>query len=216
MAALALRAGADWADEARFVVAEAARHGHGDAVRLLAGLAHRRPAREPGPYEDAEYFEEVRTGLGVPEHVLHPDTGPSSAGQDGGGWGGERGRRPGGPPTVREEPPAGQPRLFLVPAPQVPSYGPDPQGTGVPAADARRPHLTALPTEGPRLALPDLRPDAAVAAVRHSAIPAGGVSVRYGPVLVGMHGDPRGQLADPPGPTTAGLLHVADGRQVIE
>ncbi|WP_327389099.1 IclR family transcriptional regulator domain-containing protein [Streptomyces sp. NBC_01207] len=142
MAALALRAGADWTDEARFLVAEAARHGHGDAARLLAALARRLPDVEPGQPEDQEYFEEVRAGLGVPEHLLHPATGGSPTGAVGGE----------------------QPQLHLVPAPQVPEYGPAPRPS---TAGGRRPHLAALPPAqgGLRLALPDLRPDATTAAV---------------------------------------------------
>ncbi|MEU6896230.1 IclR family transcriptional regulator C-terminal domain-containing protein [Streptomyces sp. NPDC046557] len=140
MAALTLQAGADWIDEARFLVAEAARHGHGDAARLLAGLAHRRPEEEPGEAEDQEYFDEVRAGLGVPEHLLHPDT-DDPAESAGGGE---------------------QPRLYLVPAPQVPEYGPAPH-TSTPWG--RRPHLAALPEGGLRLPLPELRPDATAAAV---------------------------------------------------
>ncbi|MFJ5552506.1 IclR family transcriptional regulator C-terminal domain-containing protein [Streptomyces sp. NPDC093225] len=151
MTAVTLRAGADWVDEARFLVAEAARHGHGDAARLLAGLAHRRPATEPGEPEDGQFFDEVREGLGVAEHLLHPDTGdtPQSATQLVGAVGAEGGE---------------QPRLYLVRAPQVPEYGPTPDEPAGPAGGAR--HLAALP-EGGRLVLPmpDLRPDATAAAV---------------------------------------------------
>ncbi|MFG2977767.1 IclR family transcriptional regulator C-terminal domain-containing protein [Streptomyces sp. NPDC048331] len=144
MAALTLRAGADWTDEARFLVAEAARHGHGDAARLLAALARRLPDEEPGQPEDEEYFDEVREGLGVPEHLLHPETD--------------------GPPTTAGTVSGEQPQLHLVPAPQVPEYGPAPQPA---TAGGRRPHLAALPPAegGLRLALPDLRPDATAAAV---------------------------------------------------
>lgn len=144
MAALTLQAGADWIDEARFLVAEAARHGHGDAARLLAGLAHRRPEKEPGEPEDQQFFDEVREGLGVAEHLLYPGADDPAEGAGGGE----------------------QPRLYLVPAPQVPEYGPAPEPYSDPADGPRRSHLAALPEGGGlRLPLPDLQPDATAAAV---------------------------------------------------
>ncbi|MEV7617533.1 IclR family transcriptional regulator C-terminal domain-containing protein [Streptomyces sp. NPDC089799] len=159
MAALTLRAGADWADEARFLLAEATRHGHGDAAQLLAGLARRRPPLEADTLEDPEYFEEIREGLGVPAHILHPDTTSSPARQDTDGDTGKRVQAlPGRPPAVREEPGGGQPRLFLVPAPQVPQYGPPPHDPNMPVADTKRPQLAALSKDGLQLPIPELQP----------------------------------------------------------
>ncbi|MEU9088204.1 IclR family transcriptional regulator C-terminal domain-containing protein [Streptomyces sp. NPDC048357] len=164
MAVAMLRAGEDWADEALFLVAEAARHGHGDAGRLLAGLAHRRPAREAPECEDTEYFEEVREGLGVAEHVLHPvpaeplyDTGrtrtTAQAAEPGAGW--DQGVAQAG----------AQPRLFLVPAPHVPTdYGHAQPPDAGSRLEGERPHLAALPATDPQPPIPDLRPDVATPA----------------------------------------------------
>ncbi|MFF4583774.1 IclR family transcriptional regulator C-terminal domain-containing protein [Streptomyces sp. NPDC001373] len=175
MAAATLRAGADWADEARFLVAETARHGHGDAARLLAGMAHRRHVPETDRCEDTEFFEEVRRGLGVPEHVLHPDADASPTRQDRQGTGGPAaGRGPLRPVAVRGEPGDDQPRLFLVQAPQVPQYSPA-DNVPSPVEEAQRKHLAALPEDVLRLPLPDLQPDvaAAVRLLRHAAEPDG-------------------------------------------
>ncbi|MDT9687195.1 IclR family transcriptional regulator C-terminal domain-containing protein [Streptomyces sp. P9(2023)] len=136
LAVVALRAGGQWADDASYLVAEAARHGHGDAGRLLSALGNRRPADGTATprCEDPEFFEEVRTRLGVPEHLLDARTEPQAT------------------PEVPEEPTVDrgggeldeQPQLFLVRAPQVPSeyrHAPE-DGAG---AASSRPRLTALP-----------------------------------------------------------------------
>ncbi|MFF9016741.1 IclR family transcriptional regulator C-terminal domain-containing protein [Streptomyces sp. NPDC014870] len=145
LAVVALRAGGPWTDDAGYLVAEAARHGHGDAARLLAALGNRRAA--PGAAtpldEDTEFFEEVRAGLGVPAHMLsarlhpEPDAPPAETA------GGEA---------------AGQPQLFLVPAPQVPSAYRHPPVDAV-GEESGRPRLTALAggqESGPALVLPEL------------------------------------------------------------
>ncbi|MEU6949856.1 hypothetical protein ABZ957_32185 [Streptomyces sp. NPDC046316] len=84
LAVVALRAGGEWADDAGYLVAEAARHGHGDATRLLGALGHRRPG--PGTAtavpEDPRYYEEVRTRLRVPEEMLRADPGTPRPGGD--------------------------------------------------------------------------------------------------------------------------------------
>ncbi|MEU9705766.1 IclR family transcriptional regulator C-terminal domain-containing protein [Streptomyces sp. NPDC047981] len=145
LAVVALRAGGPWTDDAGYLVAEAARHGHGDAARLLAALGNRRAA--PGTAtpldEDAEFFEEVRTGLGVPQHLLSARLHPE----------------PETPPAETADGEAtGQPQLFLVPAPQVPSAYRHPPADAV-GEDSGRPRLTALAGGqecGPALGLPEL------------------------------------------------------------
>lgn len=139
LAVVALRAGGQWADDASYLVAEAARHGHGDAARLLSALGNRRPA--PGTAtplcEDTEFFEELRTRLGVPEHEPRRtvEAGSEAEPERGSGRGSEA------------------PQLVLVRAPQVPSEYRHAPG------DSRRPRLTALPggqESGLLLALPEL------------------------------------------------------------
>ncbi|MGW8725203.1 IclR family transcriptional regulator domain-containing protein [Streptomyces sp. NPDC055808] len=75
LALVALRAGDDWEKEALFLIAEAARHGHGDARRLLAATGHRRPAGgEPvAAPEDPSFFDEARERLGIPHDALLPE-----------------------------------------------------------------------------------------------------------------------------------------------
>ncbi|MDH6565001.1 hypothetical protein M2160_000022 [Streptomyces sp. SAI-117] len=66
LAVVALRSGKEWTDDAWFFVAEAARHGHGDAQRLLTASAGRRPLPGGAPLvEDISFFEEVCHLLGV-------------------------------------------------------------------------------------------------------------------------------------------------------
>ncbi|PKV90174.1 sel1 repeat family protein [Streptomyces sp. TLI_146] len=75
LAVLAMRSDWDRREDVRFFVAEAARHGHGDARRLLAATAHRRPfPDEPiAEVQDDLFFDEVREGLGVREEMLTPE-----------------------------------------------------------------------------------------------------------------------------------------------
>ncbi|MCG8970227.1 hypothetical protein [Streptomyces sp. CL12-4] len=66
LALVALRSSEDWKDNAWFLIAEAARHGHGDAQRLLAASADRpTPTASAFLVEDTSFFEEVRLLLGV-------------------------------------------------------------------------------------------------------------------------------------------------------
>lgn len=69
MAALASRAAGSRHEDVRFLVAEAARHGHGDARRLLSAAAHpvSTAADDMAAREDPEFFDEVRAALkGLP------------------------------------------------------------------------------------------------------------------------------------------------------
>ncbi|BDM74809.1 hypothetical protein HEK616_82960 (plasmid) [Streptomyces nigrescens] len=107
MAALAARAGSEEArEDVRYLVAEAARHGHGDAHILLEAttsaqtLAHLTPA----DIEDPQFIDEVRESLGLP--LLPQEAG---AGAD-------------EPPTrdgSQGTPASGTDRLVLVPAPRL-------------------------------------------------------------------------------------------------
>lgn len=139
LALVVLRTGTGRLDDAWFLVEEAARHGHGDAERLLAASAGRLPSSgSPPQTEDHSFFEEVRRLLGIPLPLLQPDLHPVPA---------DAGRQPG---TAQEEVcerkeeeeqpgPAG---LVLVPAPVLPTrYGPAPRPR---APGVERPLLTAL------------------------------------------------------------------------
>ncbi|WP_189807075.1 hypothetical protein [Streptomyces tanashiensis] len=65
---LAARANGHRGENVRFLVAEAARHGHGDARRILAAAAHpRRAARsELSAMEDSWFAGEIQEALGFP------------------------------------------------------------------------------------------------------------------------------------------------------
>lgn len=152
LALVVLRTGTGRLDDAWFLVEEAARHGHGDAERLLAASAGRLPSSgSPPRTEDHSFFEEVRRLLGIPLPLLQPDLHPVPA---------DAGRQPG---TAQEEVcereeeeeqpgPAG---LVLVPAPVLPTrYGPAPRPR---APGVERPLLTAL-AGGLTLPVPNLSP----------------------------------------------------------
>lgn len=159
LAALAGRTDGVRREDVRFLVAEAARHGHCDARRLLAATAHRRPSPlEPAPpVEDPQFFEEVRGHLGVRAELLlpHPTQAPAAAD---------------GPVTA---PKAGAPHLVLVPPPAIPA--PDRSADDSPAEPAsrpRRPYLRSLDgTAGGALVqpLPDPGPHIAAAAAAAAA-----------------------------------------------
>ncbi|MFE5495299.1 IclR family transcriptional regulator C-terminal domain-containing protein [Streptomyces virginiae] len=146
MAALTARAGGA-VDDVRFLVAEAARHGHGDAERLLAGTVGRRISG-PLTMQDPEFFDEVRIGMGKPLvlHTGHGDENP-------GGTGGSPSRADG-------------PRLVLLPQTRVEQPGPRPvpgRPAGlrpVPASGAARTAAAQAPIAQPGPAEPS-RPDAA-------------------------------------------------------
>ncbi|MFJ9472520.1 IclR family transcriptional regulator domain-containing protein [Streptomyces caniferus] len=150
LAVVALRAGDDWKGEAAFLIAEAARLGHGDAARLLRALAHRRPEPQSAKptVEDAEFFDEARERLGIREEMLLPDDASPQA-----RWEAGRGSHIARPGARAEQPP-----LFLVPAPPLPKgFLPDPGGAAVAAMDAGAGHAAPRPGEGvPALRIPDL------------------------------------------------------------
>lgn len=146
------RASAGWADDAWFLIEEAARHGHGDAERLLAAAAGHLPVSgAPLRTEDPSFFEEVRRLLGIPLHLLQPE--PRAALP-------RSGRQPDTVPETalpaepedEEGQQPGRTGLVLVPAPVLPTqYGPGPRSRTVP----ERPRLTAL-AGGLTLHVPDL------------------------------------------------------------
>ncbi|MEW2418122.1 IclR family transcriptional regulator C-terminal domain-containing protein [Streptomyces sp. NPDC046866] len=154
LAALAGRADGDRREDVRFLVAEAARHGHNDARRLLAATSHRRPSpTEPvPPVEDPEFFEEVRRHLGVRAELLTPDPAEAAAAAMEAG----------------QIPAPGGPHLVLVPPPAIPA--PDRPAAGLPpglVSRPQRPRLRAL--DGMQAAplvqpLPDPAPHLAAAA----------------------------------------------------
>ncbi|CAL9667652.1 hypothetical protein SUDANB15_07282 [Streptomyces sp. enrichment culture] len=82
LALVALRFGEEWKDNAWFLLAEAARHGHGDAQRLLAASTghHLSPTGSAPLTEDTTFFEEMRLLLGVALPLLQaapPDASPA-------------------------------------------------------------------------------------------------------------------------------------------
>ncbi|ARE79443.1 hypothetical protein B6R96_36065 (plasmid) [Streptomyces sp. Sge12] len=135
MAALTTRAGGV-VDDVRFLVAEAARHGHADAERLLAGTVGRRISGT-WTMQDPEFFDEVRIGMGKPL-ILHTGDGDESPGEPAGGPGRAEG-----------------PRLVLLPQSRLPQ--PTPRPAGRPAALRPVPgNSAARPTAGRApIVLPD-------------------------------------------------------------
>ncbi len=157
LALVVLRTGTDRTDDAWFLVEEAARHGHGDAKRLLAAARDRRPASDASPQiEDTSFFEELRQLLGIPLQLLqanlepiaptpHPQPGTTSKISSA--------TRP-----QHQERQSGRDGLVLVPAPVLPTqYGPTPPPH--PTQETKRPRLTAL-AGGLALPVPDLHADA--------------------------------------------------------
>ncbi|KUL37311.1 hypothetical protein ADL22_21810 [Streptomyces sp. NRRL F-4489] len=118
MAALAARTG--WErGELRFLVAEAARHGHGDARALLA--AGDASGAGSAVIEDPQFIDEVRRGMAAPpvsEPALPRDA--AGEGEDGGrsGDGGDGRTTPGTAATGGQAPP-GAGGLVPVPAPRL-------------------------------------------------------------------------------------------------
>ncbi|MFF2793139.1 IclR family transcriptional regulator C-terminal domain-containing protein [Streptomyces sp. NPDC058049] len=155
MAALTARTGGS-VDDVRFLVAEAARHKHGDAERLLAGTVGRRISGG-WTIQDPEFFDEVRLGMGKPLvlHIGNGDEGSDEPG-DGGGTGPSRG-----------------PRLVLVPQTHAEQAGPrhrprHPAGPRPGPARAPRPAAVPEPSVLPEPAQPS-GPEAALAAPRRAA-----------------------------------------------
>jgi hypothetical protein len=145
LALVALRSGKDWQDNAWFLVAEAARHGHGDAQRLLTTFAGRRPSLTGSAtqIEDTWFFEEVRLLLGVASRLLQPaPPGASPA----------PGRRSNTPDHCRATD-VGSPTAAPRPVPPT-RYGPVPHPDN--RAKRKRAHLTPLPGAAPPRSAPDM------------------------------------------------------------
>ncbi|MEV8231352.1 hypothetical protein AB0P41_35885 [Streptomyces sp. NPDC079167] len=144
LALVALRFGKDWKDNAWFLVAEAARHGHGDAQRLLTASAGCRPypAGSAPSCEDTSFFEEVRLLLGVALPPLHPSPPGASPAP---------GRQADTPDSCHA---TDAPSPTAAPGPVSPArHGPAPHPENTPSR--KRQHLTALPG-GLALSMPDL------------------------------------------------------------
>ncbi|WP_128512369.1 IclR family transcriptional regulator domain-containing protein [Streptomyces inhibens] len=160
MAALTTRAGDEGRESVRFLVAEAARHGHGDARALLEATAGDRLTDRPAcpVIEDPQFIDEVRNGLGLPRVPQLPagtNRGRAFASAEHTPLGGQEAAAP--------------PRLVRVPAPRLGQVrGPGwvqremsrPE-TGSPADD--RPQLSAhsgaaRPVDGLLLPLPPEQP----------------------------------------------------------
>ena len=202
LALVVLRARTGWEDDAWFLVGEAARHGHGDAERLLAAAARRFPSTSaPAPPEDPSFFEELRGLLGMPLHLLQPDPHPDP----------HRGLPdPGRQPGTAQEPSSaaepededGQPGgtgLVLVPAPVLPTpYGPAPRPRS--ATDTGRPRLTAL-AGGLTLPMPDLSSTAPARAPKSCTVPSTPAASRGGrPAPCARPSSPTWHATAPPPP----------------
>ncbi|MFC8176016.1 IclR family transcriptional regulator C-terminal domain-containing protein [Streptomyces sp. NPDC057325] len=152
LALVVLRTGTDRTDDAWFLVEEAARHGHGDAKRLLAAHDRRTAPGASPPIEDTSFFEELRQLLGIPLHLLQTDLEPIAATphpQPGAASKISSATRP-----QHQERQSGRDELVLVPAPVLPTQcGPIPPPH--PTRETTRPRLTAL-AGGLALPVPDL------------------------------------------------------------
>ncbi|MFC8863898.1 SEL1-like repeat protein [[Kitasatospora] papulosa] len=143
LALVALRSGKDWKDNAWFLVAEAARHGHGDAQWLLTTSAGRRPSPTGSApsCEDTSFFEEMRLLLGVALPPLHPapPCAPPAPGRQ--------------PETPDRRHATDIPSPTATPGSLSPTrHGPAPHPDSTP--HRKRRHLTALPG-GLSLSMPD-------------------------------------------------------------
>lgn len=128
LAVVAPRSGESWKEDAWFLVAEAARHGHGDARRLLTQSDGQ--GTDVDRAEDETFFEEIRAQLGQAP-TPHTDAEKPDHAQD---------------PVEH---------LVLVPAPALPPLsGPAPNEEGT--ASLRHPLLTTLPG-GLALPVPELQ-----------------------------------------------------------
>ncbi|MFG2284005.1 hypothetical protein ACGFNQ_35635 [Streptomyces asoensis] len=136
LALVALRSGENWKDNAWFLVAEAARHGHGDAQQLLTASTGRRPSPTGSatPIEDTWCFEEMRLLLEVPPPLLQPAPPDVSPAPD---------RRPDTTDschtTDTDSPTAASTAAVVPPTRHRPAPHPDHTPT------RKQPHLTALP-----------------------------------------------------------------------
>ncbi|MFC9268734.1 IclR family transcriptional regulator C-terminal domain-containing protein [Streptomyces zhihengii] len=141
LALIALRQGDEWTQDAWFLVAEAARHGHGDAERLLckpAGSGMSAAEALVGAVEDDIFLEEIRQYLGQ-FPIEHKRAGHAMAGEA------SDFRAP-------SRVPEGPDHLVLVPAPALPPLTDEPTDEDKAAA---APRLTAL-AGGLALPVPDL------------------------------------------------------------
>ncbi|MFE1384252.1 IclR family transcriptional regulator C-terminal domain-containing protein [Streptomyces sp. NPDC058740] len=144
LAVITLRAGEEWEDDARYLLAEAAELGHGDARRLLQD-DETQPGTEP-QREDELYFDEVR------EYLSRSAGSPPPAGES-----------PTAPQDTDEHPQAqagggtAVSDLVLVTAPVLPTIPtPPPRTEDDPIT--RRAHLHAVPA-GLSLPVPELQPE---------------------------------------------------------
>ncbi|MFH8254228.1 IclR family transcriptional regulator domain-containing protein [Streptomyces roseolus] len=155
LALVVLRATPARTDDAWFLIEEAARHGHGDARRLLAATDSRPPGCEVRALpEDPVFLGELARTLNIPHHLFQP--GPASAGPGRQPRPVERTHRPDTGETQEEEVLPGPAGLVLIPAPSLPTqYRPTP-GTDI-APGPHRPQLTAL-AGSLALPVPDLTP----------------------------------------------------------
>ncbi|MFD0367678.1 IclR family transcriptional regulator C-terminal domain-containing protein [Streptomyces sp. NPDC127114] len=158
LAVVVLRTSEEWRDEARFLLEEAARHGHGDARRLLDDTSDHPAGEAAGaPVEDPQFLDEIRQRLSSTHHPARSEapraqalTGPQPA-------------LPQKPGAEQERVDEGtlRPGLVLVPPPVLPTpHGPTPRVEDSP--DLERPRLTAL-IGGLSLDVPDLQPPPAAA-----------------------------------------------------
>ncbi|MFI5987791.1 IclR family transcriptional regulator C-terminal domain-containing protein [Streptomyces sp. NPDC051555] len=125
-------------DEVKFLVAEAARHGHSDAERLLAATAGRLAGRPQ--IEDPHYIGELRQVLGLPcgpsrlPARVHPATVSAT------------------PPADRQHSLVGADRLVPVPVQRLARHdtvaGPHPEAPGL-YGDGHRTRVPPAPTPAP-------------------------------------------------------------------
>ncbi|MEW5631202.1 IclR family transcriptional regulator C-terminal domain-containing protein [Streptomyces hydrogenans] len=169
LALVVLRATPARADDAWFLIEEAARHGHGDAQRLLAAADSRPPVSAvPALAEDSVFLEELARTLGVPHYLFQPH--PARVLPD--SFQSHLAAQESSPATSGrgdEERLRGPADLVLVPAPALPAtYGPAPAHVNAP--DFRRPRLAVL-AGGLTLPVPDLTPVSPVRpVVVHTAV----------------------------------------------
>lgn len=143
LALIALRQGDEWTQDAWFLVAEAARHGHGDAQRLLTAptdSGSSAAAAVVGGVEDDTFLEEIRGYLGQ-FPIQRTPAGPAPEAEA-------------PAPEAPDEASEGAEQLVLVPAPALPPLTDAPSDEGESAAPVP-PRLTALPG-GLSLPVPDL------------------------------------------------------------
>ncbi|MFB7359450.1 IclR family transcriptional regulator domain-containing protein [Streptomyces gardneri] len=162
LAVVVLRASEEWQDEARFLVEEAARHGHGDAHRLLNATSDNHiDVPDAALVEDPLFLDEIHHQLST----RHPASPGTPRPQATAGFQPARPHKSDTEQSGADERPS-RPGLVLVPAPILPTpYGPTSRPEASP--DLERPRLTAL-TGGLSLDVPDLQPQPRPAAPTRS------------------------------------------------